>query len=140
MRPARSAFPFAALNARCAALLFMTLVAACSSVTEQSLAEKGLKPMGNAELKSYLSQPRQARFTSATNQTGTIEYAPDGAIRITTAKGSVAGRWRVDADRFCTQYPELRGGRETCMASYRTGPNEITTFTPEGPTVTVDTN
>jgi hypothetical protein len=124
-------------TARLAAVAaFVPLVlAACASVTEQSLQQQGVKPLSAAEMKDYFSRTRTADFTTATNATGRIQYAADGTVKADTRSRSFAGRWRLDGDRLCTTYPDLRDGREGCARVYRTGPKQITGFWPEGPTV-----
>ncbi len=105
----------------------------CSTVTEQSLTEKGVKPMTGAEMQvQYATRVRTLEWTNARNETGTIRYSPDGTAFLQWRGGNAQGRWRIDGDRFCTRYPDLRGNQETCSRIYRTADNEFTSFPPEG--------
>ena len=56
----------------------------------------------------------------------------DGAARVAWQGGGAVGKWRIVNGMFCSTYPELRGGAETCFISYRTGPKEWVTFTLDG--------
>ena len=118
-----------------AALAMASALAGCATVTEQSLLQKGVKPFTAAEMKDYFSRARSSSFVTATNATGRIRYATDGSVTVDAGQRSIAGKWRLSGDEVCTTYTELRNGREGCVRFYRTGPKEITTFWPEGPTV-----
>lgn len=102
------------------------------ATTETSLTEKGLKPLSEAELKSLYARSRTIKWTNAQNTSGTAEYRPDGSTSVNWGTGGSQGRYRIAGDTFCTQYPDVRGGVERCVRTYRTGENEYRTYLTNG--------
>ena len=121
------------VNAVVAGLITLTIVGAAGCVvTQKSLQEKGLKPVTQKDMQDRYSRPVKIRFVNDRNQSGTGEYTPDGTARLNWTGGGATGKWVIKGDKFCTTYPEIRGGAETCFTSYRTGPKDYTTFGPDG--------
>lgn len=107
------------------------LVVGCAT-TEKGLAEKGLKPLTESELKALYSRTRTTKWTNAQNRSGTGEYRVDGTAQVNWGTGGALGRYRIVGNTLCTQYPEVRGGAESCSRVYKTGENEYTTFFTDG--------
>jgi hypothetical protein len=108
------------------------IVATGCGVTQKSLQEKGLKPLTQKELEDRYARPVKSRWVNAQNQSGTAEATPDGTARLAWQGGGATGKWRIVNGKYCTTYPQLRGGNETCFAVYRTGPKEHVTFGADG--------
>ena len=102
------------------------------AVSQKSLQEKGLKPITQKELEENYSRPVKIRWVNVQNQTGTAEYTPDGVARLQWQGGGATGRWRIADGKFCTTYPEIRGGAEACFVVYRTTPKETVSFAMDG--------
>jgi hypothetical protein len=119
-----------AMLAGLAAVVLIT--AAGCAVTQKSLQEKGLKPMSAKDLQERYARPVKIRWTNDRNQSGTGEYTPDGTARLAWQGGGATGKWRIKEGKFCTTYPEVRGGAETCFIPYRTGPRESVSFGEDG--------
>jgi hypothetical protein len=96
------------------------------------LADKGLKPLDETELKALYARTRTIKWTNAQGRSGTGEYRTDGTASVNWGTGGAQGRWRVAGNTLCTQYPEVRGGAEGCSRIYKTGENEYTTFFANG--------
>ena len=122
------------MNGRRAGLVVAVLVAAagCATMTEQSLIAKGLKPQTAQDLEQTYSRPVRGRWVNDRNQSGTGEYTPNGVARLSWAGGGATGKWRIVGGKFCTTYPEVRGGTENCFTTYQTGPNEFISFNSDG--------
>jgi hypothetical protein len=62
--------------------------------------------------------------------TGT--YTQDGVAKIDWGRGADEGSWRIIGGKFCTKYPKVRNGVETCFTVYKTGENEYKSILPDG--------
>lgn len=72
------------------ALVAGMAIAGCAT-TETSLTEKGLKPLGEAELKSQYAKSRTIKWTNAQSTSGTAEYRPDGTTSVNWGTGGSQG-------------------------------------------------
>ena len=106
-------------------------LAGCAT-TENSLTEKGMKPLSEAELKTLYSGTRKFKWTNAQNRSGTGELRADGAASVEWGTGSAQGKYRIVGNTLCTQYDGVRGGAETCFRMYKTGDNEYRQYFTNG--------
>jgi len=109
----------------------LLLVSGCAT-TEKSLQERGLTPLTHSELETLMSRTRTARWTTSKGVTGTGSYTQDGTAKLAWSGGGAEGSWRISGDRFCTKYPTIRGGNETCFSLYKMHENEYQSFFPDG--------
>jgi hypothetical protein len=79
------------------------------------------------ELKALLSGTRIVQFNTGRSR-GTGIYAQDGTAQVDWGTGGAKGTWRIDGDKFCTTYPGLRRGYETCNNLQKTGERSYTLF------------
>jgi len=108
------------------------LILSSCATTEKSLQERGLNPLTHSELETLMSRTRTARWTTSKGVSGTGTYSQDGTAKLAWSGGGAEGSWRVSGDKFCTAYPTIRGGKETCFTLYRIQENEYQSFFPDG--------
>ncbi len=84
--------------------------------------------LAHEELKALLSSTRTVAFTAGTSARGTGIYSPDGIARLDGGTWSAKGTWRIDGNRFCTTYPGIRRGYETCSNLQKTGENRYNLY------------
>src|SRR5262245_56427811 len=75
------------------------------------------------ELKTLMSGTRGVRWTrpGVGPNAGTSAFTPDGVVRLRWNQGSAVGKWRIEGNKLCTAYPEIRRGMETCYSLQKTG-------------------
>ncbi|HWS73867.1 MAG TPA: hypothetical protein VN324_01880 [Quisquiliibacterium sp.] len=113
--------PFSARNA--AAAIALIAISGCA-ITEKSLQEQGMKPLGESELRSLYSRETAFRWTSV-RASGTGRSWPDGRALADWQGGSAPGSYRIDGGHFCSRYGS---DPENCMRMYKTGDREYKTF------------
>ena len=113
-------------------LLFVSLILSSCATTEKALQERGLAPLTHSELETLMSRTRTARWTSSKGAAGTGTYTQEGTAKLAWSGGGAEGSWRISGDKFCTKYPTIRGGNETCFTMYKTGEYEYQSFFPDG--------
>jgi len=86
--------------------------------------------LSHEELKQLLSGTTTVRFVSG-REKGTGIYTQDGTARLDGGVWQAKGTWRINADKFCTKYPGIRRGYETCYTFRRTGENTYTLYDAE---------
>jgi hypothetical protein len=77
------------------------------------------------ELRQLLSGTTTVQFVSG-NAKGTGIYTQDRTARLDGGSWQAKGSWRIDGNKFCTKYPGIRRGYETCYSLQRTGENAYT--------------
>src|SRR5688572_27047773 len=87
----------------------------------------GAKFLTHEELKTLLSGTTIVQFNAGRSR-GTGIYAQDGTARLDWGTGGAKGTWRIDGDKFCTTYPGIRRGYETCNNLQKTGEKSYTLF------------
>jgi len=115
-----------------ASLLVALLMLPGCGPSQQSLQERGLNPLTYSELETLFSRRRTTRWTSAKGVNGAGAYDVGGAAKLNWYKGEAVGSWRIVGDTFCTKYPKLHRGSETCFTFYKTGGNEYQLYLPDG--------
>ena len=83
------------------------------------------------ELKALLSTTRTVRIATQGAKVIGI-YSRDGAARVDWGSGGATGTWRVQGNKFCSKYPGVRRGYETCYVLQKTGENRYTLFYADG--------
>lgn len=114
----------------------LLMLSSCAT-TERPLQEPSLTFLTHNELKTLMSGTRTVSWTSSgltgtAGLTGTGIYTQDGTALLRWDRGSAEGTWRINGDRFCTTYPKIRRGYETCHSLHKTGENEYKLFLPDG--------
>jgi hypothetical protein len=107
------------------------MLSSCAT-TEKSLQERGLAPLTHNELETLMSRTRTTRWTTSKGVTGTGTYTQDGTAKLSWSGGGAEGSWRISGDKFCTTYPTIRKGNETCFTLYKTRENEYQLFFQDG--------
>lgn len=107
------------------ALFSLAMLSGCAT-TEKSLQDKGLRPLGEAELRASHGRERSFRWTTA-DGSGTGRSWPDGRARVEFPGGALDGRFRIEGGLMCSQYGSLP---ERCLRGYKTGAREIQYFNP----------
>ena len=93
------------------------VLSACAS-TEKELADKGMKPLDAAKIRTQLSG-NTAAGTTAKGNSFLIFHAPDGTMRGKSGNSSDTGTWEVTADgQHCNQWKTWRGGARQCARLY----------------------
>ncbi|ENO89094.1 MULTISPECIES: DUF995 domain-containing protein [Thauera] len=93
------------------------LLSACAS-TEKELADKGMKPLDAAKVRTLLSG-NTATGTTASGSGFMIYNAPDGTTRGKSGNSSDTGKWDVTADgQHCNHWTSWRGGERRCARLY----------------------
>jgi hypothetical protein len=116
----------------CALMGALFVILSGCATTEKSLQERGLTPLTHNDLETLLSRTRTVRWTSAKGVAGTGTYTQDGTAKLAWNGGGTEGSWRVSGDKFCTKYPTIRNGNETCFTMYKTSESEYQSFSPDG--------
>src|SRR5688572_23322661 len=87
--------------------------------------------LSHEQLSALLAKTRTARIAAGKiNATGT--YARDGTVYLEWGAGSAKGTWKIYDNRFCTRYPGIRQGFETCYFFRQTGANTYSLFSTDG--------
>lgn len=82
------------------------------------------------ELKALLSKTTSVRI-SLGRATLSGVYTPAGTATLDWGSGGAKGTWRIDANRFCTKYPGLRRGYESCYNFQKVAENTYNLFSTE---------
>ena len=98
---------------------------------EPTPAEKGMKPMTGAEVRTVLNKARY-RWQGAQGATGTAVTSGDGRVRVMWETGAVNGRIRFTDNGYCSRFEGVRNGVEDCYRLYRTGPRDFTVVRQDG--------
>lgn len=109
----------------------LVMVSGCGP-TQQSLRERGLTPLTHDELETLFSRRRTTRWTTVESVKGAGAYEQGGAAKLNWYGGEAVGSWRIVGDTFCTKYPKIHRGNETCYTFYKTGGNEYRLYLPDG--------
>jgi len=87
--------------------------------------------ISHEQLSALLAKTRTAKITAGKlNATG--NYSLDGTVYLDWGTGNAKGTWKIYDNRFCTRYPGIRQGFETCYFFRQTGDNTYTLFTTDG--------
>jgi hypothetical protein len=93
------------------------VLSACAS-TEKELADKGMKPLDAAKIRTQLSG-NTAAGTTAKGNSFLIFHAPDGTMRGKSGNSSDTGTWEASSDgQFCNQWKTWRGAARQCVRLY----------------------
>ena len=93
------------------------LLSACAS-TEKELADKGMKPLEAAKIRTLLSG-NTAAGTTASGNGYMVFHAADGTMRGKSGNSSDAGKWEVRPDgQFCNQWTTWRRAQQRCARLY----------------------
>ena len=109
------------------------LIVLCSLAGVASAQEPGTKRLTHEELKQLLSKTTIAQFVSLSGRMkGTIVLTQDGTASVDGGSFQARGSWRIDGDKYCSKYPGLRRGYETCYSVQSTGVNTYKLLSTEG--------
>ena len=90
----------------------------------------GTKLLTADELKALLSKTTVIQFTRGSAK-GTGVLALDGKARLDGGSWSANGSWRIQDNKYCSKYPGIRRGYETCYTVEKTGQNTYTLYDTE---------
>jgi hypothetical protein len=107
------------------------LVLLCALCGSASAQPPGTKLLTHEELKQLLSKTTVAQFTTA-GAKGTVVIAQDGTARLDGGTWQARGTWRIDGSKYCSKYPGIRRGYETCYAIENTGASTYKLYSAEG--------
>jgi len=107
------------------------LIVLCSLAGVASAQQPGTKLLSQGELKELLSKTRIVQFAFGRAK-GTLVLAQDGTVNVDGGTFQAGGTWRINGDKYCSKYPGIRRGYETCYAVQRTGPNSYKLESTEG--------
>ena len=105
-------------------ILVAAVVAGAASAQEPKL-------LAHEELKELLSTTRVMQFATA-GAKGTAVLAQDGTARLDGGTWQARGTWRIDGNKYCSKYPGIRRGYETCYTIERTGEKTYKLTSTEG--------
>lgn len=121
-----------------AAKNLIRILAACGLLALSACAGVDPAPQGpgrvlltHDELKALLSTTRTVRIV-AQGAKITGVYGRDGAASLDWGTGGARGTWRIEGNKFCTKYPGIRRGYETCYVFEKTGENSYSLFFADG--------
>ena len=83
------------------------------------------------ELKVLISTAKSIRIATQGAKVNAI-YSRDGVARVEWGTGGATGTWRLDGNKFCSKYPGIRRGYETCYVFQKTGENTYNQFYADG--------
>jgi len=83
------------------------------------------------ELKALLSTTRTVRIVTQGAKVIGV-YGQDGTASVEWGTGSARGTWRLADNKFCSKYPGIRRGYETCYVFQKTGENRYSLFYADG--------
>lgn len=93
------------------------LLSACAS-TEKELADRGMKPLESAKIRTLLSG-NTAAGTTASGNGFMIFHATDGTMRGKSGNSRDTGKWEITGDgQFCNQWSTWRGAERRCARLY----------------------
>ena len=113
-------------------MVFVLLLFSGCAPSQQTWHDAGLKPLTHDELENLFSRRRTTRWTSSEYRKGAGAYDRGGAAKLNWYKGEAVGSWRIVGDTFCTKYPKIHGGNESCFTFYKTGVNQYLLYLPDG--------
>lgn len=122
-------FPMVARNVQ---LLFGTgllLLAGC--VADRNVKAPEGDFLSHEQLTALLSQAKTVRITIGTAKVNGL-YTGDGTAQLDWGTGGARGTWRIFENRFCTRYPGIRQGFESCFFFRQAGENTYTLFGTDG--------
>ena len=93
--------------------------------------EPGTKLLTHEELKQLLSKTTVLQFATG-GAKGTGVLAHDGTARLDGGSWQARGTWRIDGNKYCSKYPGIRRGYETCYVIEKTGGNTYKLYSTEG--------
>jgi hypothetical protein len=107
------------------------LLALAACVADRQVQAPAGDFLSHEQLSALLSKTRTVRI--ATGRLNVIGiYAQDGTAQVDWGTGGAKGTWRIYDNRFCTRYPGIRQGFETCYFFRQTGENTYTQFFVDG--------
>ena len=109
-----------------ARLILLSVLAGAASAQEP-----GAKPLTHGELKELLSKTRIVQFAFGRAK-GTLVLAQDGKASVDGGSWQAKGTWRIDGDKYCSRYPGIRRGYETCYSVQSTGANTYKLLSTDG--------
>ena len=112
--------------AACGALTF----SGCA-IAQASAPDQGRTLLTPAELKALISTAKSIRISTQGAKVNAV-YSQDGVARVEWGTGGASGTWRLDGNRFCSKYPGIRRGYETCYVFQKTGENTYNQFYADG--------
>jgi hypothetical protein len=96
-----------------------------------SAQEPGTQLLTHEELKQLLSKTMVAQFSTGRTK-GTVVLAQDGTARVDGGTWQARGTWRIEGNRYCSKYPGIRRGYETCYAVQNTGGSTYKLYSTDG--------
>lgn len=111
--------------------LLLALVALAGCVSDRQVQAPAGDYLSHEELSALLSQTRSVRITTGRVKATGI-YSKDGTAFVDWGAGTAKGTWQIVANRFCTKYPGMRQGFETCFLFRQTGTNTYSQFAMDG--------
>ena len=87
--------------------------------------------LSHEELTALLSQTKTVRIMIGTARVNGL-YTRDGTAQLDWGTGGARGTWRIFENRFCTRYPGIRQGFESCFFFRPAGENTYTLINTDG--------
>src|SRR5262245_55001930 len=87
--------------------------------------------LSHEQLTALLAEAKTVRITIGRSTFNGV-YTKDGTARLDWGTGNAKGTWRIYDNRFCTRYPGIRQGFETCFFFRQTGANTYDTINTDG--------
>src|SRR5215470_7053182 len=97
----------------------VTLILGCAA-GGTTPPEPSVVHLTHDELKALLAATRTVRIATQGAKVIGI-YSPDGVARVDWGSGGATGTWRLQGNKFCSKYPGVRRGYETCYLLEKTG-------------------
>ena len=106
------------------------LAAMAVTLSTGAMAQQNWKPVSVEEMKKEIVGKVMA-VTLANKSEATWQLRADGRAEF-RGSGSFDGTWRTSAKGYCTIYPNLRGGAETCYEIIRLADGSFETYDDKG--------
>ena len=72
------------------------------------------------ELKALLAETKTIQFATGRSK-GIVVLGKDGTASVDGGTFQARGTWRIDGNKYCSKYPGIRRGYETCYTVQKTG-------------------
>ena len=83
------------------------------------------------ELKALLAEPKAIQFATGRSK-GIVVLGKDGTASVDGGTFQARGTWRIDGNRYCSKYPGIRRGYETCYTVQNTGGGTYKLYSADG--------
>lgn len=109
----------------------VALVALAGCVMDRNVRAPAGDFLTHQQLTALLSETRTVRIKAGKIDAMGV-YTRDGTAQLEGNFGIARGTWRIYDNRFCTRYPNIRQGFETCFFFQQVGENTYNTFMTDG--------